>query len=321
MTVVAAADTDLAMRLVAVTEAAAVAAAHWVGRSDKEAADQAAVDAMRSALAVVPIDATIVIGEGEKDEAPMLHNGERVGTGDGPAFDIAVDPVDGTTLTAKGMRGAVAVLAASPRGTMLDPPAVFYMEKLVAGREAADVVDITAPVAYNVQAVARARGVTPSGITVCVLDRPRHTDLVREVCATGARVRLISDGDVVAALEAAAQGTGVDLLLGVGGTPEGIITACAVTCLGGVLQARLHPRSEAERAAAAAAGFDLDQVLTAGDLVAGGEAYFVMTGITDGAMVAGVRVDGRTATTESLVLDASDHSVRRIGSTSAWERA
>lgn len=307
--------TDFAQALVTVTEAAALAASGWVGRSDKNAADQAAVDAMRSAMGALPIAGTIVIGEGEKDEAPMLHRGERVGTGAGPAFDIAVDPVDGTTLTAKGMRGAIAVLAISPGATMLDPPAVHYMEKLVAGRAAAGVVDITAPVAVNVRAVAAARGVPTSEIRVAVLDRPRHAGLVAQVCATGARVRLFPDGDVVAALEAAAEGTGIDLLLGVGGTPEGIISACAVTCLGGVMQARLHPRSAAEHAAAAAAGIDLGRVLTASDLVRSPDAYFVLTGITDGDMVAGVRSDGSMVTMESLLIHGG--ATRRIRSTKA----
>jgi fructose-1,6-bisphosphatase II len=304
---------SLGLSLVSVTEAAALAAAPWVGRSDKNAADGAAVDAMRAAMSGMSIAGTVVIGEGEKDEAPMLYAGEQVGSPDGPGYDIAVDPVDGTTLTAKGMSGAVAVLAASPRGTMLDPPKVFYMDKLVAGPEAAPFVDIDAPVAHNVAVVARARSVDASQITVVVLDRPRHADLVRDVCATGARVRMISDGDVAGALLAAGPHPGADLLLGIGGSPEGIVTACAVKCLGGVVQARLHPASDAERAAAAEAGVDLRRVYTTDDLVSGGDALFVMTGITDGDLVHGVRHDGAVAHTETLLLDARDHSVRVIG--------
>lgn len=301
------------LSLVTVTEAAAVAAAPWVGRSDKNGADGAAVDAMRAAMSGLTIAGTILIGEGEKDEAPMLYRGEQVGSPDGPGWDIAVDPVDGTTLTAKGMRGAVAVLAASPRGTMLDPPGVFYMDKLVAGPAAAHAVDIEAPLAHNVHAVAAARGVDVSAVTVVILDRPRHAGLVRDVCATGARVRMIADGDVAGALLAAGPYEGADLLVGVGGTPEGIVTACAVKCLGGVVQARLHVIGDDQRARAAAEGADLARVYTTDDLVAGDDAIFVMTGITDGELVRGVHRDGAAVHTETLLLDARDHSVRMIG--------
>nr|MDT0664769.1 class II fructose-bisphosphatase [Micromonospora sp. DSM 115978] len=262
-------DRNLALELVRVTEAAALAAARWVGRGDKNGADQAAVDAMRRLVGTVSMRGVVVIGEGEKDEAPMLYNGEEVGSGEGPECDVAVDPVDGTTLTAKGMNNAVSVMAVSERGSMYDATACFYMEKLVTGPEAADVVDITASVEDNVRAVAKAKAVHPRDVTVVVLDRPRHADLIEEIRASGARVKLISDGDVAGAVMAATADTGVDLLLGVGGTPEGIIAACAVTCLGGTIQGRLWPQDDAERANVAAAGLDASTVLSTGDLVRG----------------------------------------------------
>ena len=240
-------DRNLALELVRVTEAAAMAAGRWVGRGDKNGGDGAAVDAMRTLIGTVSMRGIVVIGEGEKDEAPMLYNGEEVGDGLGPECDVAVDPVDGTTLMAKGMPNAVAVLAVAERGTMYDPSAVFYMEKLATGPEAADVVDVTAPPAVNIARVAKAKGDSVEDVTVCILDRPRHDDLVRQVREAGARIKFISDGDVAGAIMAARDGTGVDLLLGIGGTPEGIIAACALTCMGGVLQGKLWPRDEAER--------------------------------------------------------------------------
>lgn len=307
-------DRNLAMELVRVTEAAAMAAGRWVGRGDKIGGDGAAVDAMRKLIGTVSMNGVVVIGEGEKDKAPMLYNGERVGDGQGPDCDVAVDPIDGTTLMAKGMPNAVAVLAVAERGTMYDPSAVFYMDKLVTGPAAAGTVDITAPVAYNVQAVAKAKGGSVEDVTVCILDRPRHEDLVREVREAGARITFISDGDVAGAIMAASEGTGVDLLLGIGGTPEGIITACAVKCLGGAIQGRLWPQKKSEFVNAAAAGLDLDAVLHCDDLVRSDNVFFVATGITDGELVSGVRYGGGGATTESLVMRSRSGTIRRIRS-------
>jgi len=254
-------DRNLALELVRVTEAAAMAAGRWVGRGNKNGGDGAAVDAMRQLIGTVSMRGVVVIGEGEKDAAPMLYNGEEVGDGAGPECDVAVDPIDGTTLMAKGMPNAIAVLAVAERGTMFDPSAVFYMEKLAVGPEAADVVDITAPVADNIRRVAKAKHCTTGDVTVCILDRPRHEDLVRQVREAGARIRFISDGDVAGSISAARETTGVDLLLGIGGTPEGIITACAMKCMGGAIQARLWPRDDEERQRAVDAGHDLDRVL------------------------------------------------------------
>src|SRR5690348_9142842 len=251
-------DRNLAMELVRVTEAGAMAAARWVGRGDKIGADGAAVNAMRTLINTVSMNGVVVIGEGEKDHAPMLYNGEEVGDGSGPACDVAVDPIDGTRLTANGMPNAVSVLAVSARGSMYDPSAVFYMSKLVTGPAAASVVDIEAPVAHNISAVAKAKGVSPHDVTVVILDRPRHEQLISDVRAAGARIQLITDGDVAGAIMAARDGTGIDLLLGIGGTPEGIIAACAIKCLGGVVQGKLAPRDDAERERAIAAGHDLD---------------------------------------------------------------
>ncbi len=307
-------DRNLAMELVRVTEAAAMAAGRWVGRGDKIGGDGAAVDAMRSLIGTVSMRGVVVIGEGEKDEAPMLFNGEEVGDGDGPECDVAVDPIDGTTLMAKGMPNAIAVMAVAERGTMYDPSSVFYMEKLVTGHEAADVVDISAPVAFNINAVAKAKGGSAEDVTVCILDRPRHEDMVREVREAGARITFISDGDVAGAVMACSEGTGVDLLLGIGGTPEGIITACAVKCLGGVIQAKLWPQKKSEFANAAAAGLDLDAVLSTDDLVRSDNVFFVATGITDGELVHGVRYRGGGATTESLVMRSKSGTIRRVTS-------
>jgi fructose-1,6-bisphosphatase II len=307
-------DRNLALDLVRVTESAALAAARWVGRGEKDGADAVAVRAMRAMLSSVPIDGVVVIGEGEKDNAPMLFNGERVGSGAGTECDIAVDPIDGTTLTSKGMPNAVAVLAASPRGTMYDPSAAFYMNKLVTGPAAAGLVDISAPVSYNIGAVAKAKGVNPGDVTVCILDRPRHSQLAVDVRATGARIKFIPDGDVAGAVMAAREGTGVDLLLGIGGTPEAVIAACAIKCLGGAFQGQLHPQSDAERISAEAAGLDLSRVFRADDLVAGDEAFFVLTGITDGELVHGVRYGPDSAVTDSLVMRAHSGTVRQVRS-------
>ncbi|MFG2788690.1 class II fructose-bisphosphatase [Streptomyces sp. NPDC048419] len=307
-------DRNLALELVRVTEAAAMAAGRWVGRGDKNGADGAAVRAMRSLVSTVSMNGVVVIGEGEKDEAPMLFNGERVGDGTGPECDIAVDPIDGTTLTAKGMPNAIAVLAAADRGSMFDPSAVFYMDKLVTGPEAADFVDINAPVSVNIRRVAKAKRSTPEDVTVVILDRPRHEGIIKEIREAGARIKLISDGDVAGSIYALREGTGVDMLLGIGGTPEGIISACAVKCLGGTIQGKLWPKDDEERARAIDAGHDLDRVLMTDDLVSGENVFFVATGITDGELLRGVRYRSETATTDSIVMRSKSGTVRRIDS-------
>ncbi|MBO4259022.1 class II fructose-bisphosphatase [Streptomyces sp. NPDC002144] len=307
-------DRNLALELVRVTEAAAMAAGRWVGRGDKNGADGAAVRAMRTLVHTVSMNGIVVIGEGEKDEAPMLFNGERVGDGTGPECDIAVDPIDGTTLTAKGMPNAIAVLAAADRGSMFDPSAVFYMDKLVTGPEAADFVDIDAPVSVNIRRVAKAKRSTPEDVTVVILDRPRHEGIIKEIREAGARIKLISDGDVAGSIYALREGTGVDMLLGIGGTPEGIISACAVKCLGGTIQGKLWPKDDAERQRALDAGHDLDRVLMTDDLVSGENVFFVATGITDGELLRGVRYRSETATTDSIVMRSKSGTVRRIAS-------
>jgi fructose-1,6-bisphosphatase II len=303
---------NLALELVRVTETAAIAASSWVGRGNKEGADQAAVDAMRKMISTVSMKGVVVIGEGEKDNAPMLYNGEEVGDGTGSPADVAVDPVDGTTLTAKGMNNAISVIALSARGAMFDPSAVFYMEKLVTGPEAADVIDITAPVKVNLQKVAKAKHVEISSLTVVVLDRPRHDQLVKEIREAGARIKFITDGDVAGAVEAARSNTGIDLLMGIGGTPEGIIAACAMKCLGGAIQGRLHPRSEEEREKAQAQGLDLNQILLTDDLVRGDDVFFAATGITDGELLRGVRYGEHHITSNSIVMRGRTKSVRII---------
>jgi fructose-1,6-bisphosphatase II len=305
-------DRDLALELVRVTEAAALAAGRWVGRGDKNGADGAAVDAMRSLLGNVAMDGTVVIGEGEKDQAPMLFNGERVGSGVGPACDVAVDPVDGTTLTAKGMTNAVSVLAVAERGAMYDPSAVFYMEKIVTGPAAANVIDISAPVAENIRRVARAKGEQPEDVTVVILDRPRHEKLVEDVRDAGARILFLPDGDVAGAIMTAREGTGLDLLLGIGGTPEGVIAACALKCLGGALQGKLWPRDDEERRRALDAGHDLNRVLEIDDLVRGDDVFFVATGITDGELLPGVSYRPDGARTHSIVMRSKTGTVRTI---------
>ncbi|WP_072688065.1 class II fructose-bisphosphatase [Rhodococcus marinonascens] len=305
-------DRNLALELVRVTEAGAMAAGRWVGRGDKEGGDGAAVDAMRQLVSSVSMRGVVVIGEGEKDEAPMLFNGEEVGNGDGPACDVAVDPVDGTTLMSKGMPNAIAVLAVSERGAMFDPSAVFYMEKIAVGPDAADVIDITAPIAENIKRVAKVRKASSSDVTVCILDRPRHTRLIQEVRDTGARIRLISDGDVAGAIAAARPESGTDMLLGTGGTPEGIIAAAAMRCMGGALQGRLAPTDDDERQKAIDAGHDLDRVLTTEDLVSGENVFFCATGVTDGDLLRGVRYYGGGASTQSIVMRSKSGTVRMI---------
>lgn len=309
-------DRNLALELVRVTEAAAMAAGRWVGRGDKNGADGVAVQAMRVMISTIGMNGTVVIGEGEKDNAPMLYNGESVGDGTGPECDVAVDPIDGTTLTAKGMANAVAVLAVAPRGTMYDPSAVFYMEKLATGPEAADVVDIRYPVAENIHQVAKAKGSNTSDVTVVVLDRPRHDQLVEDIRATGARIKFITDGDVAGAIMAARAGTGVDLLMGIGGTPEGIIAACAMKAMGGTIQGRLWPTDDEERQRAIDAGHNLDpdHILTTDTLVTGDDCFFVATGITDGELVRGVRYRAGGAITESLVMRSRSGTIRTITS-------
>ena len=309
-------DRNLAMELVRVTEAAAMAGGRWVGRGDKNEADGVAVEAMRATISGVSMRGVVVIGEGEKDNAPMLYNGEEVGDGTGPECDVAVDPIDGTTLTAKGMNNAIAVLAVAPRHTMFDPSAVFYMEKLVTGPEAADVVDLRMPVSENIQRVAKAKGSSVEEMTVVLLDRPRHAQLVEDIRETGARIKFITDGDVAGAIMAARQDTGIDLLLGIGGTPEGIIAACAMKCMGGVIQGRLWPQDDEERQRALDAGHDLDpdHLLTTNDLVTGDDCFFAATGITDGELMRGVRYRAGGATTHSLVMRSRSGTIRSITS-------
>ncbi|MFD0887818.1 class II fructose-bisphosphatase [Streptosporangium algeriense] len=307
-------DRNLALELVRVTEAAAMSAARWVGRGDKNGADGAAVNAMRQLINTVSMSGVVVIGEGEKDNAPMLYNGERVGDGSGAECDVAVDPIDGTRLTALGMPNGISVIAVSERGSMYDPSAVFYMDKLVTGPEAADAVDINAPVADNIAAVARAKGGAPSDVTVVILDRPRHDKVIRQIREAGARIKLITDGDVAGAIMAARAGTGVDLMLGIGGTPEGIIAACALKCLGGVIQGRLWPQDDAERRRALDAGLDLDATLTTDDLVTSDDVFFAATGITDGELMQGVRYRSGRAVTNSLVMRGRSGTIRKIES-------
>ncbi|MCW2504034.1 MAG: fructose,6-bisphosphatase, class [Actinomycetia bacterium] len=307
-------DRNLALELVRVTEAAAMAAGRWVGRGDKNGGDGAAVDAMRKLINSVSMRGVVVIGEGEKDHAPMLYNGEEVGDGTGADCDVAVDPIDGTTLMSKGMPNALAVLAVAERGAMYDPSAVFYMDKIAVGPEAAGVVDITAPVGENVRRVAKAKNSGVEDVTVCILDRPRHEGLATEIREAGARIHFISDGDVAGAISAAREGTGVDLLMGIGGTPEGIIAACALKCLGGEIQARLWPLDDEERQRAIDAGHDLDRVLTTRDLVRGDNVFFVATGVTDGDLLRGVHYRSGGASTQSLVMRSKSGTIRMIES-------
>jgi fructose-1,6-bisphosphatase II len=305
-------DRNLALELVRVTEAAALAASGWVGRGAKESADQAAVDAMRVMLRTVEMNGVVVIGEGEKDEAPMLYNGEQVGNGRGSEVDVAVDPLEGTRLTALGMPNAIAVIAVAERGTMFFPGAAVYMDKIAVGPEAAEAIDITATPTENVRRVAEAKGMEPNEVTVVVLERDRHDALVAELREAGARVNLIRDGDVAPAIAAARAFTGVDVLMGIGGTPEGVISAAAIKCLGGALQGRLWPRNDEEREALAGAGYDVEKVLTHDDLVAGDDLFVAATGVTSGALLRGVRVSAAGAETESIVMRSRSGTVRRI---------
>ena len=305
-------DRNLALDLVRVTEAAAMAAGRWMGRGDKEGADGAAVDAMRLALGSVQMDGTVIIGEGEKDEAPMLYNGERIGDGSPPAVDIAVDPVDGTTLTAKGRGNAVAVIALSEQGTMFDPGPCVYMEKIAVGPALVGVCSVELSATENIRAVAAAKKSDTTDITAVILERDRHDDLIAEVRESGARIRLIPDGDVAGAISTAWPDSGADILFGIGGTPEGVIAAAALKCMGGELMGRLWPRNDEERDAALAAGYDLTKVLSADDLVAGDNCFFAATGITDGELLKGVHFEPHLVTTQSLVMRSKSGTVRLV---------
>ena len=306
-------DRNLALELVRVTEAAAMAAARWVGRGEKERGDQAAVDAMRLMLDSVDMDGVVVIGEGEKDEAPMLYNGEKVGNGDGPAVDVAVDPIDGTTLMSKGMANAIAVVAVAERGTMLFPGSAVYMDKIAVGPEAVDAIDIEAGPGENVRRVAKAKGIRPEDVSVVVLDRDRHVDLVKQIREAGAKVMFITDGDVASAIVAAApKRHGADLLMGVGGTPEGVIAATALKCMGGAIQGKLHPRNDEERRTLLDEGFDLDKVLTTDDLVGGEDIFFAATGLTHGGLLQGVQLRGDRIVTHSMVMRGRSGTVRYV---------
>jgi fructose-1,6-bisphosphatase II len=308
-------DRNLALELVRVTEAAAMAAGRWVGRGEKNAADKAAVDAMRGMLDSVSMDGVVVIGEGEKDHAPMLYNGESIGDGTGPEVDVAVDPLEGTRLTALGQPNAIAVIAVAERGTMFSPGPAFYMEKIAVGREGIDVVDLTASPTENVNAVAKAKGVTPREISVVVLERDRHEQLIGELRQAGAKVLLIRDGDVAPAIAAAQGGTGVDLLYGIGGTPEGVISAAALKCVGGGIQGRLWPRDDEERQKLVDAGYDPSRVLRTDDLVAGQDVFVAATGVTTGSLLRGVRYLQNGAVTDSIVMRSRTGTVRRIEAT------
>jgi fructose-1,6-bisphosphatase II len=313
-------DRNLAMDLMRATEAAALAGGRWMGRGDKNGADGAAVEAMRVVLSSVAMDGIVVIGEGEKDEAPMLYNGERIGDGSPPTMDIAVDPIDGTTLTSLGRGGAISVIAMSERGTMFNPGPCVYMEKVAAGPAAADVIDLNAPPRANLEAVAKALGERVSDVTAVILDRPRHEDLIRECREAGARIRLIPDGDVAGAISVAWRNSGNDVLFGIGGTPEGVIAACALKCLGGSIQGRLWPRDDDERRMALDQGYDLDRVLMIDELVAGNDVFFAATGITDGELLRGVRYWGDGAGTQSLVMRSKSGTIRIIEAQHRWTK-
>jgi fructose-1,6-bisphosphatase II len=313
-------DRNLALELVRVTEAAAMGAARWIGRGEKEAADQAAVDAMRLMLGTVQMDGIVVIGEGEKDEAPMLFNGESVGSGYGPGVDVAVDPLEGTRLTALGQPNAIAVIAVAERGTMFFPGAAVYMDKISVGEEAADAIDIDATPAENVRRVAEAKGKSPGDVVVVVLERDRHDRLIADLREAGAHVHLIRDGDVAPSIAAAHGGSEVDLLMGIGGTPEGVISAAAIKCLGGAMQGRLWPRDDEERQKLVDAGYDVDRVLTTDDLVSGDDVFVAATGVTSGALLRGVRYTKAGAVTDSMVMRSRSGTVRRVEAEHAFEK-
>jgi len=305
-------DRNLAMELVRATESACLAAARWVGRNDKNSADDAAVEAMRLSLSTVQMDGIVVIGEGEKDEAPMLYNGEQVGDGSAPEVDVAVDPIDGTTLTAQGKTNALSVIAVADRGSMFDPGPSFYMEKIAVGPEAVGAIDITATASQNLRWIAKSKGEEVRDLTVVILDRPRHADLIGEIRATGCRIRLITDGDVYGSVATCWPDAGVDALFGIGGTPEGVISAAASKAMGGEIQARFCPQSEEERTAMVEAGFDLGKVFGQDDLIESDNCFFAATGLTDGALLRGVRFDKEGARTQSLVMRSRSGTVRMI---------
>lgn len=313
-------DRNIAMELVRVTEAAAVAAARWMGRGDKNGADQAAVDAMRMMLDTVDMDGIIVIGEGEKDEAPMLYNGERVGNGHGPQVDVAVDPLEGTRLTALGRPGAVSVIACAPRGTLYNPHEMFYMEKIAVGPEARGAIDLSAPVEWNIRQVAKAKSMPIEEVTVIILDRDRNTEIADMVRAAGARIKFITDGDAPAAVSAGIAGSGVDMMLGIGGSPEGVVAAAALKCIEGDFQGRLWPRNDDDRRMAAERGIDLTKVLTRDELVTGDDVFFAATGVTGGDLLEGVEYTVGGAVSESLVMRSRSGTVRRIKTEHHWRK-
>ncbi len=311
---------NLALDLVRVTEAAALAAGRWMGRGQKEDGDRAAVDAMRLVLNSIDIDGVIVIGEGEKDEAPMLFNGERLGTGNGPALDIAVDPVEGTRLLAQGRPNSVATVALAESGSMFNPGPIVYMHKIAVGLAGKGHIDIDAPIEVNLNMIAREKGADVDDLTVVILERQRHEELIQRVRETGARIRLITDGDVAGAMLAARPNSGIDLLIGIGGTPEGVLSACALKCMGGEIQGRLYARNDAEAKAAKDLGYDLDKVLRIDDLVATDDIFFAVTGITDGELVDGVKYFGAGARTHSLVMRGITGTVREVIATHRWDK-
>ncbi|HEX9016675.1 MAG TPA: class II fructose-bisphosphatase [Chloroflexota bacterium] len=303
---------NLGFDLVRVTESAALSAARWQGRGDKNAIDDAAVQAMRYVLQYIPMDGIVVIGEGEKDEAPMLYIGEQIGTGESPKVDVAVDPVDGTTLLSKGLNNAISVVALASRGSMFYAPGIVYMDKIAVGPNAKGCIHLDAGVAENLRSVARCKDLPVEEITVVILDRPRHEAIINEVRQTGARIKLIGDGDVAGAIMTSLEGTGVDILMGIGGAPEAVIAACALKCLGGEIQCRMYPRNDAERQTAVAAGFDVDKILTIDDLVNDDDVFLALTGITSGELVRGVRYTTHGAETESLMMRSRSGTIRRI---------
>ena len=313
-------DRNLALELARVTEAAAMLAARWMGRGDKNAADQAAVDAMRFVLGTIQMDGVVVIGEGEKDEAPMLYVGEQVGNAEYPKVDIAVDPIDGTRLTSLGMPNAISVVAVAERGALFASPDIMYMEKIAVGPDAVDAIDMRDDVETNLKRVAKAKNKTLNDLTVVVLDRPRHEELIREIRAAGARIKMITDGDVAGALMTTMPSTGIDVLMGIGGAPEAVIAACAMKCAGGEMQTRLWPRNDQERQIVEEKKIDVTQILGCNDLVRGEEAFFSATGITDGELVRGVFFFGGTATTETLVMRSRSGTVRRIQATHRFSK-
>jgi fructose-1,6-bisphosphatase II len=313
-------DRNFAMELMRATEAAALASGRWMGRGDKNAADGAAVDAMRLVLNSISMHGIVVIGEGEKDEAPMLFNGEEIGDGAPPFMDIAVDPLEGTTLTSLGRNNAISVIAMAEQGTMFNPGPCVYMEKIAAGPAAADAIDLNAPVKANLEAVAKALGERVSDVTAVILDRDRHEGIIRECREAGARIKLIQDGDVAGAISVVWRNSGIDVLFGIGGTPEGVIAAAGIKCLGGAIQGRLWPRNDDERRAALDMGYDLDKVLTTDDLVAGDDVFFAATGVTDGDLLRGVRYWGDGASTQSLVMRSKSGTIRIIDATHKWTK-